>query len=199
MRPVLRFLFPVFPLVCLLAGEGLGAFFSQVPAWARRMVLAIAALFIISNGVLFYVVEDVRDPAPVALGLMGRADYLSRKLDYYPAMRFMADKLPEDAYVLFVGDQRAYYCPRRHLAPMALLPQPLRLWAEESKDGSALAQRLRGLGFTHVFFNRREARRLASYRVLDFTEHGEKVFREFIGALPAVYETKDQAVYALTL
>lgn len=197
-RPVLRFLYPVFPLVCLLAGEGVAGFFQALPLWARRVGLGLGALFVISNGVLFYWVERVRDPFPVAVGLVSRSDYLSGKLDYYPAMAFMETGLPSTARVLFVGDQRAYYCPRRHLAPMALLPQPLRQWAEESDSGAALRQKLSGLGFTHLYFNEKEAARLKSYRVLDFSEKGERIFREMLSELSPVYRTPTQAVLALS-
>ncbi|MBL0058207.1 MAG: glycosyltransferase family 39 protein [Elusimicrobia bacterium] len=199
LRPVLRFLFPIFPLVCLLAGEGVGLAWKEIPAWARRTAALVGGLFLISNGILFYIVEDVRGPLPVALGLVSRDEYLSRKLDYYPAMSFMEKELPPDANVLFVGDQRSYYCPRRHLAPMALLPTPLRDWTEESADGPAFGRKLRALGFTHLFFNRREAKRLESYRVLDLTEHGRAVFESLLRSLVPLYASEGAALYALPL
>jgi hypothetical protein len=196
-RPVLRFLFPIFPLVCLLAGEGVGGILERLPFWGRRAALALGGVFLVLNGVQFYWVERTRDPFPVVFGLKSRAQYLETKLDYYPAMAFMDENLPADARVLFVGDQRAYYCPRRHVAPMALLPAPLRAWAEDSTDGADLEKKLVSMGFTHVFFNEREARRLESYGVLDLTENGGRVFADFLKHARPVYRNAGQAILAL--
>lgn len=197
LRPVLRFLFPVFPLVCWVAGEGAVAVVERWPVWARRGAGVVAGMFLLLNGVQFYWVERVRDPFPVAFGLETREKYLTAKLDYYPAMAFMGKNLPPDARVLFLGDQRAYYCPRRHLAPMALLPAPIRAWAESSANGADLAGKLRALGFTHVYFNEGEAVRLKSYGVLDFSEKGARVFAEFLQKTTPVFRTADQAVLSL--
>ncbi|MBK8574134.1 MAG: glycosyltransferase family 39 protein [Elusimicrobia bacterium] len=198
-RPVLRFLFPLFPLVCLLVGEGVGIAWKEMSVWPRRVSALVGGLFLISNGMLFYATEDVRGPLPVALGLISRSEYLSRKLDYYPAMLFMDRELPPDANVLFIGDQRSYYCPRRHLVPMGLLPTPLRGWAEESKDGAAFGKTLRQLGFTHLFLNIKEAKRLEGYRVLDLTEHGRDVFYSFLGGLTPIFSTAGTMVFELPL
>ena len=198
LRPVLRFLFPLFPLVCLLAGEGLGIAWKAMTPWPRRCVALVIGLFVISNGILFYLVEEVRGPLPVALSLLPRSEYLSKKLDYYPAMKFMEKGLPRDASVLFIGDQRSYYCPRRHLAPMALLPNPLRAWVQESETGADLGRALRELGFTHIFFNHKEAKRLESYRVLDLTDHGREVFNSLIRSLTPLYATEGTVLLALS-
>ncbi len=197
LRPVLRFLFPVFPILCLLSGLGLVHLFSQIPVWAGRALTAVLLLFFLSNGVLFYLVERVRDPFPAALGLMDREDYLRRKLDAYPAWEFINKTLPADSRVLFVGDQRGYYCRRPYLAPMALLPQPLREWADTAETGEQLRSNLLKLGFTHVFFNRKEADRLKGYRVLDLTEHGRTTWSDMRNRLSKDYDTPDATIYSL--
>lgn len=197
LRPVLRFLFPLFPLVCLLSGEGAGVVWEKAGPWARRAGAVLFGLFVISNGILLYVFEEVRGPIPAALGLMSRSDYLSKKLDYYPAMAFMEKNLPKEANVLIVGDQRGYYCPRRHLAPMGLLPTPLRAWTDQSQDAVAFGKKLKELGFTHLFFNFKEAKRLEGYRVLDLSEHGRIVFNAFLGSLTPIFSTEGTVLFAL--
>lgn len=196
LRPVLRFLFPVFPLVCALGGQALGQITNGRHFWVRRSVGAAVGLFVLSNAVLFYWVERVRDPLPVAAGLQSRDQYLTRKLDYYPWMKAM-ENLPPESRVLFVGDQRSYYCPRPHLAPMALLPTPLKEWADTAADPNALRQRLLAEGFTHLFFHRKEAERLRSYRVLDLTPQGRMVFDGLIKQLPVLGETPEAGLFAL--
>lgn len=110
----------------------------------------------------------------------------------------MEKELAPDASVLFIGDQRSYYCPRRHLAPMALLPTPLRDWTNDAADIASFRQKLRDLGFSHIFFNYKEAKRLESYRVLDLTEHGRDVFNSLIRSLPPIYETDGTVLLDLT-
>lgn len=197
LRPVLRFLFPIFPLVCLLAGEGAGVVWKEAGPWVRRVGAIVFGLFVVSNGILFYIFEEVRGPLPASLGLLSRSEYLSKKLDYYPAMEFMKQNLPENANVLFVGDQRAYYCPRRHLAPMGLLPTPLRPWTDDSPDGPAFVQKLKGMGLTHIFFNFKEAKRLEGYRVLDLSDHGKNVFYSGLKSLRPIHSTEGTVLLAL--
>jgi hypothetical protein len=198
LRPVLRFLFPVFPAVCLLSGAGLREFLSRLPAWAKKAAVLWVGLFVLSNGVLFYWVERVRDPFPVAWGYFTRDEYLTRKMrDAYPGLQFIDRELPADSRLLFVGDQRGYYCRRPYLAPMVLLPQPLKQWAEESESGDHLRKKLLELGFTHIFFNAREAERLKGYRVMDFTGPGIENWRQMTARLPSVYRDDSVTIFSL--
>ncbi|MBP9128476.1 MAG: hypothetical protein KBG07_06880, partial [Elusimicrobia bacterium] len=170
---------------------------NEAGPWLRRAGSFVFGLFVVSNEILFYIFEEVRGPLPASLGLISRSEYLSKKLDYYPAMEFMKNNLPENAKVLFVGDQRAYYCPRWHLAPMGLLPTPLRPWTDESADAPAFSRKLREMGFTHIFFNFKEAKRLEGYRVLDLSDHGKNVFYSCLKSLRALHSTEGTVVLAL--
>lgn len=196
LRPVLRFLFPIFPLICLVAGRGLVALVDRYGPALRRTIVAVGGLFALSNAVLFYWVERVRDPFPVAFGLIDRETYLSQKLDYYPWTRAMA-ALPAASRVLFVGDQRGYYCPRPYMAPMALLPPPLRDWSDAAENADVLRRRLIEMGFTHLFFNKREAERLRDYRVLDLTPRGAAVFESMLQGLTVMAATPRATLFAL--
>jgi hypothetical protein len=194
---VLRFLFPVFPAACLVAGAGFSWLLAAAPAWARRATAAVAAAFLLSNGVLFYGIESVRDPFPVATGWRTREDYLRRKIDGYAAHAWTRDHLPADARLLLIGDQRGYYCPRDHVAPMALLPTPLREWADGAADGDALRKELLKSGFTHLFFHAREAERLKGYRVLDLTPAGLKSWEDLLARGKEVYRDPSVRIYDL--
>jgi hypothetical protein len=196
-RPVLRFLYPVFPLVCWLAGLGFQALLASSSLRIRRFATTVLWLFILSNAMLFYWVENVRDPFPAAWGVLNRDAYLSRKIQAYPAWKFVNETLPPASQVLAVGDQRGYYIQRPYVAPMALLPSPLRDWADQAGDGPGLKQKLRDLGFTHLLFNRREALRLEGYQVLDLTDRGRQAWNQMLAGLPALYDTDDVAVYRL--
>ena len=79
-----------------------------------------------------------------------------------------------------------------------LLPNPLRAWVQESETGADLGRALRELGFTHIFFNHKEAKRLESYRVLDLTDHGREVFNSLIRSLTPLYATEGTVLLALS-
>lgn len=197
LRPVLRFLFPVFPLLCLAAGWGWKELIERLPRPGRWTVGLLAAGFILSNAVLFYWVERVRDPFPEAFGFMDRDSYLRRKIDSYAALSYLNANLPMDSNVLMIGDQRGYYLRRHYLAPMALLPTPLKGWADGSPDGEGLRKKLVESGYTHLFFNRREAERLKGYGVLDLTERGRAVWEDMLGRLPRFWDSGDILVFPL--
>jgi hypothetical protein len=81
---------------------------------------------------------------------------------------------------------------------MALLPPPLREWADTAPDAESLRKKLVSLGFTHLFFHRQEAERIKSYRVLDLTPHGQEVFDALLAGLPVVQNTPAAGLYVLS-
>ncbi len=197
LRPVLRFLFPIFPLVCLMAGMGVEGIMSRTTVWTKRAIILFVSLFVISNIVLFYLFENERDPFLVSLGLETRKQYLSRKIDGYYGLDYINQTLPVNSRVFLVGDQRGYYTGHPYLAPMALLPQPLRLWADEAENGEQLRKKLLELNFTHLFYHRKEAARLKSYGVLDLTDHGFETWGQMLQKLPILYNDASVTVYLL--
>lgn len=198
MRPVLRFLYPVFPMLCLLSGMGFSRILGVLPIWARAAALGCVATFLVSNGFLFSYVQSIREPFAVALGIETREAYLQKKISAYPAWHFVSQELPPESRLLIIGDQRGYYIGRPYVAPMALLPNPLRVWADESADGEALRKKLLELGFTHLLFNREEAKRLESYRVLDLTDKGRAAWENMLGRLPRLYDAPAVTVFSLS-
>lgn len=197
MRPVLRFLFPVFPALCLVAGGGLSVLLAEAAPVVRGIAAAALTPFLLSNGVLFYGVESVRDPFPPALGWETRGEYLHKKIDGFTGLAWAGENLPADARVLLVGDQRGYYMPRAYVAPMALLPTPLRAWADAAGDGDGLRRELLKSGFTHLFFHAREAQRLKDYRVLDLTPAGRAAWDDFLARARPIYRDASVAIYDL--
>ncbi|MGH9649610.1 MAG: hypothetical protein ACRD3I_03965, partial [Terriglobales bacterium] len=108
--------------------------------------------------------------AGVALGRESADHYLSRQLDHYRAARYVLERLPSDAKVLFIGETRTYYFFCDAVAPSAYDRHPLRQWVEESASPEALAKRLAHEGISHVVLNIREFNRLRkSYGLLAFT------------------------------
>jgi hypothetical protein len=80
---------------------------------------------------------------------------------------------------------------------MALLPTPLRAWADGAGDGDGLRRELLKSGFTHLFFHAREAERLKGYRVLDLTPAGRAAWDDFLSRTRPVYRDASVAIYDL--
>lgn len=196
-RPVLRFLFPIFPLVCLLSGAGLAALLSMAPRGARWAVSAALIPFFLLNGVLFYGIESIRAPFAVATGWETREEYLLKKIDGYAAMAWAGENLPQDSRLFLFGDQRGYYMPRAYVAPMALLPSPLAEWADSAPDAESLRRELLKSGFTHVFFHVREAERLKGYRAFQMSPAGRARWEQMLLRVRPVYRDASVTIYEL--
>ncbi len=92
----------------------------------------------------------------VALGREEADAYLARQLDHYAAARFVRERLPQDARLLFIGETRPYYFFREAVAPYPFDAHPLHRWVQESPSVDALTARLAREGITHVVLNVRE-------------------------------------------
>lgn len=96
----------------------------------------------------------------VAMGRENGDQYLARRLDHDAAARFVRERVPPDARILFVGEARALYFARDGMAPYPVSDHPMTGWVKESGSPEALAQRIADEGFTHVVLNVREFKRL---------------------------------------
>ncbi|MFM8551389.1 MAG: hypothetical protein ACKOCD_03625 [Nitrospiraceae bacterium] len=107
----------------------------------------------------------------VALGQEAGDAYLARRLDHEAAARFVRERTPKDARILFIGEARSLYFARDGMAPYPVSEHPMAKWVAEAASPEALAQRIATEGFTHVVLNIREFKRLqTNYQLLAF--HG---------------------------
>lgn len=155
--PTTRFFAPALVLsMTIFAGAALHV------AEPRRALIAIAVLVAGLWGTGRFIEQhaDVFSSYEVALGRESADDYLARELDHAGAARFVREKLPPDARLLFIGETRPYYFQRAALAPSAYDSHPLRQWVRESDSAEALAARLASEGISHVVLNAGEFKRL---------------------------------------
>ncbi len=121
----------------------------------------------------------------VALGREPTEAYLSRQLEHFDAARFVQQKLPRDAKLLFIGETRPYYFFREALAPTAYDQHPLQHWVQEAASPKALAVHLAREGFTHVVLNVREYNRLhRAYGLFTFSGPNQEADDQRLKHLP---------------
>ncbi len=126
----------------------------------------------------------------VALGDEPADRYLARQLDHYAAARFVQNELPEDAYLLFIGETRPYYFYRKAMAPSAYDRHPLRQWVQEAASAEALSTRVADEGITHVVLNVGEYHRLhRKHGVLRFSGTDAEVNDRRLHQLPGTMRT----------
>jgi len=151
-----RFLAPLVPAMCLLSAGECAA------ASSRLLKAAVAALL------LFCIVQ-----VGVNAVAMGNFDafiyprenerFFRDNTDFYEgylACKFINERLPRDAVVLFVGEARTFYCERGFVAPVVFNRHPLLEMLSSSGDDEEVSQWLRESSITHLLINWRELRRL---------------------------------------
>jgi NADH:ubiquinone oxidoreductase subunit 3 (subunit A) len=155
-----RYLLPVLLLAAALAG----AVWSEVlAAWnkavsvALQTVLAVALAWSALGGVSSEVVARIG----CALGTSTSEEWLERAIDYWPAARFVNDRLPAQAKLLLVAEARSLYFDRDVVVEDPFRKPLLVELAEREGTHPAIAGRLAAMGVTHVLFNQAEALRIA--------------------------------------
>lgn len=147
---VTRYLMPVLPLLAILGA--LAA--ARIPRW----IAAPAVLWCLLYGLfLFGALQETVGVYRAVTGVESRHEYLSRRISYYPAARFLGT-LPRDARVLFAGEGRTFYAPRE---PVAATPfdRPAIDRYDTGAGEDALRGALRKDGITHLLVSDPELRR----------------------------------------
>lgn len=161
-RVVLRFLVPVAPLLCLLAGVAAHALWLRLGRAGRVMLGAAVGLLTFQHLLLFGFMHALFGSLPPAVGLEDRDAFLSRKLDYYPCARWAAAHLDKNDKILLVGEQRSYYLERDRVATTVHAPNRFLAQADAAEGPAALARSLAADGLTHLLLTPREMARLGA-------------------------------------
>lgn len=182
---VTRYLFPALPVLAMLAAMA-----------ARRLPrsIAVPALtwsFLYSVFLFLFLVETIGSYR-VVTGAESREDYLSRRVSYYAAARFLEESTPPQAKVLLVGEGRGFYCPREYAANTPFDSPILDRYAASASGERDLIARLKADGFTHLLVSGPELERTRGIKADDLLQ------RYFPAGGPRLlFEQHDVRVYAL--
>ncbi len=97
-------------------------------------------------------------------------------------LRVINQSLPEDAYILMIGDAKAFYFQRKVDYFVVFNRNPFVEAVRAARDGRAIIDWLKGRGYSHVLVNWSEVRRLrrSRYGFPDAVNPG--LFQELVGA-----------------
>lgn len=154
---VMRYLVPVLPLAAVVAVRAAAALAGETASsreassagrWLRAaMLLPAAAAMLV--GVTWFLADA---PMFAVTGAESRAEYLSRRLDYYPYYRIIDEQLPRDARVWLIDVRRdTYHLTRSYRGDYLFEDYTLREHLRNGFDDVALRRWARREGITHVF------------------------------------------------
>ncbi len=145
-----RLLFPVFPLLAVIAAGGFNALrqSESLSFGARRIVLAVAGASLALTAFNLALEFGASGVASVLSGGRSREDYLVDRLGWHALAMQSVNQLPADSRVIFLWEPRSLYC-KADCRPDALLD---RWWHDRQTLGTpeAIVQAWREAGITHV-------------------------------------------------
>ncbi|MEX2224525.1 MAG: hypothetical protein WEG40_22300 [Candidatus Rokuibacteriota bacterium] len=143
----LRYLLPALPglaVAIAVAGARLGGAKGRA---IRGLLLAAAALGVPVVLAWFLTLDPVR----VVLGGEGRADFLRRRLDYYPFYEVVNRDLPPAATVWLIDMRRdSYHLERPYFSDFIFEDYTLTRYVRAAAGVEELRSRVRGDGITHL-------------------------------------------------
>ena len=188
---ILRFSFPGFLLLYVLAGAVLGG--GDKPAWGKGWAWTAALSAMLCFPYLAAISHYYYSCAGIWEGRETRADYLmgAGKLNpYYSTAQWISGNLPPQARLLVVGDARGLYYERPFLTNSVFDEQVLAKLAREENGAEGIAKRLKEMGVDYLFVNQPEGIRVsAGYGHYDLSPTEWKKLDDFI-------QNYTQAVYS---
>ena len=151
---VVRYLLPVLPFFACVAALAVNE--GPFPGWMRQFGWALALLACAFNlQAAFYRSQRI---GTWAYAEPYKSAFLNSTMEaypapYYSAMGFIAKNLSPSARVLFLGEERGFYCERDFIASTVYDLNPFWTQLRQSKSAEELQQRLKQMGISHVFLN----------------------------------------------
>ena len=134
-------------LLPILAAGGLASA-ARAAGWLR---LGYASLLALQAGFTLWLMASVYLPV-LPLAMRDREAYLAKRLQIYPAVRFLNEQTPPDSGVILLDETRGYYLERRYIWGNAghhrLIPY------DSMQSGDDLARWMAANGYTHLLINR---------------------------------------------
>lgn len=147
-----RYLVPIFPLLAVAAAfivnGGCHESWQTVRKLLLGVVLLVCTALVYDNGITFLRHKSLEYVA----GIMNREQYVTLRSEIYPAVKFINTKLPRDAKILFISDERLYYCERTAF-PLTALRLARFVIAAGNNAMIEWRDLIARLGITHILYN----------------------------------------------
>lgn len=147
----MRYLLPALPALAVVVAAAC-ALFAGKQGRASGKALQWTMLVIAVAGILTSLAWFMeQNPLRVVLGGESRADYLERRLDYYPYYEVINRELPPTARVWLINMRRdTYNIERPYFSDYMFEDYTIKNYVEESRTAAEVRARARAAGITHL-------------------------------------------------
>ena len=151
-----RFIMPGIPLFCILAATAVCLM--DMPRTMRFLATGFVCYTMTISMAFTFMMLAGSETWKVAYGRISKSDYLlhehlSYTAPYYAGAQFVNQNLPRDAMVLFIGEERGFYCERKFITASWFDINPLVNLANAASNSADLADKLQRKGITHLLVN----------------------------------------------
>lgn len=151
-----RFMLPAIPVFCILVASALCLI--ELPRPARFLFIGIFCYAITISLARTFLMLSESGTWKAAYGRITKSDYLlhehpSYNAPYYAGAKYINENLPQDATVLFIGEERGYYCERKFITASVFDVNPMADSADSAADTDDLLASLKRKGITHLLVN----------------------------------------------
>lgn len=200
-----RFLLPAAPLMSLLTGFLLSCWAEKTGRWGGAISAVLAAALVstqIASAVAPAEYTQLGNAWKASFRLVHHPEYAgplaSRFVASYPAARFVNERFPESARILFVGETLPFYFRRDIVAPSAFDEHPLQRIVRPDRPEADIARDLAAQGFTHILLNGPEWERIGrSYYKNIWRKEDRMAVDRFLAGLPVAYRDRAVSIYTI--
>lgn len=180
-----RYLLPGLAMTACVIGYSFDRFLSDRTLWRRNAALAVLIIgSYIHLTCACILIDSNYKPREVLAGRESRESYISRYhtgMNTHPsiAMYRYLEQHPPSGKVLLVGEEKAYPIKVDHSYSGILDRGPLIRVCETSRSPKEAAEKLLGMGITHLMINVAEASRIAHYGIFSWSKDAFGLFGAF--------------------
>lgn len=187
---ILRYLLPILPMWSIIVSFIIDGLSRQ--GKIHRIVIWTPTLLILLSIQLPHLFQYSTEVLTAA-GLETKDSYLSRTFQPYKVFKYINEKLDKKAKLLFLWENRGFYCEREYLADSFFQASHILKMIRKCGSADALLEELKKRGITHILINKQLV-------ALFYTQKGGeiKIIEEFIGRYcNFVYAENDVDLYEI--
>lgn len=150
----LRFFVACLPFTSILSSY---IIFSIIKKFENKFFKFLFYFFIVIFGFFIqtnFILSNLKNNMPVLLGVETKESFLRRTHQPYGIFEYINKNLAQDTKILFVFENKGFFCKRRYLADSIFEVSWIMKLSRESKDLEELSRNLKKLGITHILINR---------------------------------------------
>ena len=205
-----RFLIPALPLLALCSAAGAVSLKKRNFTFLYFMALAIASIAPIHLFVKEIIPENKRDGSylPMIFGDEKREDFLRARVRAYPCFEYLKRICSKDEPVIFLYENRGYYCSQPYFADSMFEASHFFALALEAGTIDAFADKIKNMGCRYVLIDEliRQSVKSQGATLFSKKENAQKfenalaVVERFIDIhLEKVFEENQATVYRLRI